>query len=161
MTAKIQTFTFEGHYKESDDSGGRCDVVLAYNERQAKRIAALSMISDNEWDNPEWGRLDSYESLEDAYDKEIQIDSQWSDLNGTACPNCTSHNGVEVSQVEIGDPAGDEEFHPVYECATCGYRWIPLGRETSDTTPTEAELDEELDAWEAEHMQKEIEDEGT
>lgn len=142
----IKTFTFWGHYTESDDSGSRSDIVNAYNQRQALRIAALQMIQDNSWDDPQWGRLENYESLEDAYAAEIQIDAQWEDLDGKACPNCTSHNARDTM---LGF---DVLNGTIYECETCHFQWVPLGKKIDPTTPTCEQIDAELDAWEAERL---------
>ena len=45
MADEIQTFTFEGHYRESD-GGNRCDIERAYTREQAMALAAIQMLAD-------------------------------------------------------------------------------------------------------------------
>jgi Zn ribbon nucleic-acid-binding protein len=130
-------FTFEGKYNESDDSGGRCDIVMAYNRRQAIRLAAMQMILDNEWNDGSR----CYTSLEDAYDEEITILHEWEDGPGDVCPSCSSMHSRDT----LNDFAGSGGT--IHECKSCGFQWVPLGRKLMPEAPTEAGIDAELDAF--------------
>lgn len=115
-----QTFTFETHYPE-DDGGTRADMVVAPDRDTARRLAAVQTLSDLESTLLDQGA----DSFLDFYDGAGWMDvmSEWGDLNGCACPNCTSH---------VGRPTGDHAdldgaTRDVHECDSCGYRWLPLG----------------------------------
>ncbi len=140
---KLQTFTFEGHYRESD-GGNRCDVITAFDREQALALAGRAIVEDNSWDDKEFGwdaeTFAGYSGFADLYTSEVKIDSGWTDLNGKACPNCTSHGGQDTQvETEIGGT--------VHECRACGYQWVPLGKKADHNKghPTREQIDAELE----------------
>jgi hypothetical protein len=111
----MKTYTLDAAY-EDDDGGNRCDIVIAPDEATAKRLAAVQILEDNEWSLEDRGN----DTLSSFYESEIDLLATWTDLKGTACPNCTSHGGRDTGQeTELGGT--------VHECATCGYTWLPMG----------------------------------
>lgn len=122
---ELRTWVFEGRYTESLDAGSRFDIVRAHTRKQALALAGMQMISDNDWgrDRFEWRGLDVSEtSFAEIYEVEIQILAEWNDLNGTSCPNCTSHVGrPNGNHIEL-----DGAERQVHQCDACGYQWIPL-----------------------------------
>lgn len=135
MADQYRPFTFESKYDEADDAGGRVDVVMAYNERQAQRLVAMQMIEDNEWEDR------TYTSLEDAFKEELTVLHWWEDNPGEICPSCSN---MSSSDTLIEDSGGT-----IRECNTCHFQWVPLGRKLMPDAPTCAEIDAELDEFEA------------
>jgi Zn ribbon nucleic-acid-binding protein len=120
----MQTFTFEANYP--DDGGSRADMVIAPDRDTARRLAAVQTLEDNGWTLASRGS----ESLLSFYDgsryepgDHMDVHAEWGDLKGTACPNCTSHNG----QHNGGIHAWTTGQAKVFECSACGYTWVPLG----------------------------------
>lgn len=148
MAEELQTFTFEGHYHESD-GGNRCDIVRAYDRDQALALAAIELIDGNGWDRERYesgGEL-TVKSLADLYEDEVHIDAEWNDLKGTACPNCTSHGGRDTS-IEHG--AGT-----IHECRSCGFQWVPLGHKINPSQQTSEQIDAEIAEFWAEFTKEE------
>lgn len=144
----MKTFCFESRYRDFD-GGGRCDIVIAPHRDAALKLAAYEVITDNCWDeDPE--RFASYESLLDWYHEEMQILHEWGDLEGCACPNCTSHN---VSPATDGVTQG---IGAIRQCSTCHYQWVPLGKNlTADAVVKQASKLAEVLAFEANMFTKE------
>ena len=142
----MTTFTFESRYR--DGGGGRCDVIVAPDRDTAIRAAAMGIIVDNDW---EGSVHTDYPSLSDFFEGEMEILSEWEDLNGTACPNCTSHNGKETGDHFDLNGATRE----VLQCEACGYQWVPLGLAPEAAVGMSHDLKAELDAFERENMSKE------
>lgn len=137
MTSEYRPFTFECKYSDDGDSGGRVDIVMAYNYRQAKRLAAMHMIQDNEWDDGSH----VYTSLEDAFNEELTVLHEWSDNQGDFCPSCSSSTSH--------DTLIEAQMGTIRECNTCGFQWVPLGRKLMPEAPTCEQIDKELDEFEA------------
>lgn len=134
---KLQTFTFEGHYHDKD-GGNRCDVVQSYNREQALALAAISVLDDNGWaDDPE--RYADSKSMAAIYEEEVHIDSEWTDLNGTACPNCTSHGGQKTGDHIDVDGITLEK----HVCKACDYAWLPMGK-VGGIVQTSEKIDAEI-----------------
>lgn len=131
----MPTFTFEGHYK--DGEGNRCDIIVAPDRNTALKLAGIALMVDNEWTD---GRLGDDQCLSDFYTEEVEIDSDWSDLEGMACPNCTAHGGRHNGGI-LG-PFGRQM--EVFECSLCHYEWIPLGKSKTYTEPTLAEIESDI-----------------
>lgn len=117
----LKSYTFEGYYSDDpDESGPRTDCELAPDRETAIRLAAMSVLEDNEWTLASKG----YESLEDFHDNEITVSYEWVEgTTGKVCPNCTSDNvrpsGKFFEQLGVN--------HEVLECKSCGYEHISLG----------------------------------
>jgi hypothetical protein len=121
----LQTFTFESQYPEDD--GLRADIVLAPDRDTARRLAAVETLEDNDWTLAGQG-CDSLLSFYDGshFDEghKMDVEAEWGDLGGTACPNCTSHGGRPNGNLLIDHDGNDL---PIHVCAACGYSWAPLG----------------------------------
>lgn len=142
----MTTFTFESRYR--DGGGGRCDVVVAPDRETAIRAAAMAIIVDNDWLD---GRAQEYQSLESFFKGEMEILSEWKDLKGAACPNCTSHGGKWNGDIHAWTTGQAK----VFECEACDYQWVPLGRKAEPAQQSPEDLKAELDAFEREHMNPE------
>ncbi|MGE8141780.1 hypothetical protein ACQKOE_07380 [Novosphingobium sp. NPDC080210] len=142
----MKTFCFEARYRDFD-GGGRCDIVIAPNRDAALKLAAYEVITDNCWDeDPE--RFTSYGSLIDWYHEELEILHEWGDLEGRACPNCTAHNHFDTGAL-LGHGT-------IFECSTCHYQWVPLGKKvTSEQIMDATKALAEVLAFEANMFTKE------
>jgi hypothetical protein len=140
----LKSYTFEGYYSDDpDESGPRTDCELAPDRATAVRLAAVSILEDNQWTLAGKG----YETLEDFHDNEITVSYEWvQGETGKVCPNCTSDqvrpNGKHFDL--------DGATREVLECKACGFESLPLG-----FVARRAELDEfawkmigQLDAYE-------------
>lgn len=144
---ELKTFVFEAHYPE-DDGGTRCDVVLAPDRDTARRLAAVQALTDNSWTLAGQGcpdLLTFYDGSMFEDGAKMDVEAEWGDLAGTACPNCTSHAGrPNGDHLEID---GAERLKHL--CTACGYIWFPMGFDPvirpqleAATLGTIAELDE-------------------
>ena len=106
---KPQVFGFELLY---DDGGGTFTAInLAYDRDTALQLAAIDVLECNEW--VESRAEEILESGLTAWlESELTIVGEWGDLNGTACPNCTSHSSTEI-----------EDDTPYRRCNTCFHEW--------------------------------------
>jgi hypothetical protein len=125
MAEDWQTYFFEAHYPY-DDGGTRADCVIAPDRDTARRLAAVQTLEDNNdtlHSQAAETLLDYYDDAPFSYTGMMEIMSEWGDLDGTACPNCTAHCGrPNGNHVEL-----DGATREVLECSSCDYQWLALG----------------------------------
>ncbi len=142
-------YCFESSY--DDGNGTRFDVVWAYSLGQAICLAALSVLTDNEWKLEPQPNADPdagiYSQLIAWWDNHMTVEAERGDLGGAACPACTSHDTHEHTSIEIGDVAEDEPYVPVHQCKTCNFEWAALGRPSIPETRTSEQIDAAIEAW--------------
>ena len=127
MTQPLKTYCQELLWYGEADCGTYFAVVLAPDDATAKRMIAAKMLQDGSdnlyefFENTDRREEEAGpKTLERYYDTHGELGA-WSDIGGTACPNCTSHNG---HRTEDGEQVAGVNVH---ECHTCGYRWAPMG----------------------------------
>jgi hypothetical protein len=134
----VKTFTFEADYGE--DGGGRCDVVVAPGLAEAQALAGKQILDDNGWTLADEG----YDGFEEFYDERMKMLHTSEDLDGAACPNCTSHGGRDT-QIEHGGGT-------IRECSACAFQWVPLGF-SANRKLMERAAQEALDSMKADEIE--------
>lgn len=140
----LKSYTFEGYYSDyPDESGPRTDCKLAPDRATAIRLAAVSVLEDNQWTLAGKG----YDSLEAFHDGEITVSYEWvQGQTGPVCPACTSdQQRPDGSHFEL-----DGATREVMECRACGHRWLSLeyGETRAKLEATAWTLIGQLDAYE-------------
>jgi len=119
----LKTFCQELVWNDDVESGNYFAVVIAPDQATAERLIAAEMLSDtNTTLFEELSGDEEPRTLKRYYDTHGELGS-WGDIGGTACPNCTSHNGHDSGAIHAW-ATGQAR---VMECRSCGFEWAPLG----------------------------------
>lgn len=123
----MKTFFREMIWNDDTDQGSYSAVVIAPDDATAERIVALAMLDNEDAPHDAAAAAEmlcdlSAGSLHAYYEQHAEMQC-WDGLNGTACPNCTSHCGKPTGNHFEMDGATRE----IHECDECGFTWAPLG----------------------------------
>jgi Zn ribbon nucleic-acid-binding protein len=103
-----------------DEQGTYFAVVVAPDNASAERLIAATMLNDDDAADGATLRerleYQDHKTFAEYYAEHSELGA-WGDLNGSACPNCTSHSTVPIQLALIA----------ARECTSCGYQFAPIG----------------------------------
>lgn len=110
-------------WNDSSEEGTFTAIMLAPDAETAERLTALAMLkAEDKTLFDHFLDCEGKATLKRYYDEHGPLGA-WSDMNGRACPNCTSHaGGPDGGHIEV-----DGAQLQRHVCRTCGFAWFPAG----------------------------------